>query len=377
MCKDELDAVKEELDAYISGLYPLEKEEVKVYLRSALSLHMAVVHQGKPGELLGELVTQAYLERIIPDEETALAYLQALNERDAEIKEIEGEKWDVARQLVDPSSPRGQLHMEMLDWTWGPQDGQVGGDDAALAVRMAQHWGDPNDTLDTWAEAELTRVKMENFIRGLDPVKLAKKNVLRGTKLAGTKVPLRTWIIATAIVAQAKKSPTPRTLRHLFVARETANRVLRKMRMAMVDDMKAKVPIGNPHPSGYRYVRGLDPGYRLYFKRLGDSDSLRHRHDLALKGIGKILVASTILGSIVFVGGNPMPADEKSKGELMDKFEKWISPHLDATDEDNNYWYLYEYAYRYNADKKRLLGWGLINQLLRSLLAPRRETDET
>ena len=377
MPKNELDTVKEELDAYIGGLYPQEKEEVKDYLRRALALHMQVVHQDKPGELLGELVTQAYLERIIPNEATALAYLRALTERDDEIRSIEGEKWDVARRLVDPYSLRGRLHMEMLARTWGLQDGQVGGDDAALAVRMAQHWGDPNDTLDTWAEAELTRVKMQSFISGLAPVKpSARKKILRGTKLAGTKVPLRTWIIATAIVAQAKISSTPKMLRHLFVARETASRVLMKMRRAMVDDMRAKVATGNPHPVGYHYVYGLDPGYCLYYKKLDNSDALRHRHDLVLRGMGKFLVASTTSRSIEFVGGNPRPADQDDRIKLMNNFERWISPHLDATDRENNFYYLYEYAYRYNADKKRLLGWGLINQLLRSLLFPKRDTDE-
>jgi hypothetical protein len=177
MCKEQLDAVKEELEAYINGLYPLEKEEVKACLRSALSLHLQVVHQGEPGELLGELVTQAYLERVIPDEPTALAYLLALREPGAEIRAIEGEKRDVARRLVDPSSERGQLHLELLEQVWGQQDGPAGGDDVSLAVRMIQKWGEANDTFDTWAEAELTRVKMQDFIKGMEPVDIGSKRM--------------------------------------------------------------------------------------------------------------------------------------------------------------------------------------------------------
>jgi hypothetical protein len=232
-------------------------------------------------------------------------------------------------------------------------------------------WGGENSVFDTWAEAELSRVKMQAFIKELTPTNApTKRDLIEGTFLENTKMPLQKWIIAAALVAQAKESPT-NLLEPVFQNRTTARHNLHVMRMAMAQEMKIELKRNKPQLDGYQIVDRLADGYRLYYKCLRPADNNLHRRDIVIGRVGKMWVTPVIEEDLL----SPDISDEDR--QVREAFNLWTSPHLLMEDPETRPFYLYEFAYRYNDDKARLMGWRLINGMLRTLLAPKIKIDST
>ncbi len=377
MCPNEAVSEEMEVETYIKDLHPEDKDEVKAYLAEMLS-HQLGINCGLQQENLPKaLVTRLYLERVIPDEETARAYLQALLKKDTEIRAIEGEKRRIATSLVDPYSKQGESHRRLLGHIWDSKDRLVSGGSVGFEVLRIE-CGENSEIFDNWAEAELTRVKMQSFIKNLAPVEsLIKNTIIDGTKIqqrhGDTRIPIRDWIIAASLVAQADISPKPLTLKPIITERSTAKRVLTTMRLAMMESIENEIAKNVVLAHGYQYMDDVVKGFRLYFKKLGKDDKVKHRNDIVSKGIGNMMVVEIDKDDIQFVGYAP---SKVSPGEtqfdlIQKKFEGWCKSHQNKIKEEHKYQYLYEFAYRYNADKKRLLGWSLINEMLRTLLDSR------
>jgi hypothetical protein len=365
MCLRETLADKEELEAYIDGLIPPDNDEVKARLRRLLSDQELFEEGIQHATLPEQQVTQAYLERIFPDEDIARAYLSAIKDRDPRITEIEGSKREATVHMAGPSPDRRDRNFELLELVWGIREGSIGGDAAERAI-MKIAWGGENNVFDTWAEAELSRVKMQAFIRELNPANApSRRDLIEGTFLENTKMPLQKWIIAAALVAQAKESPTATRLEAIFPTRTTASHSLEVMRKAMAQEMKTELKRNKPKLNGYQIIDRLAEGFRLYYNRLRPVDNNLHRRDIVIRRVGKMWVMPVMEENI-------LPDDTSDENDhVRDAFNQWISPHLLMEDPETRPFYLYEFAYRYNDDKARLLGWRLINGLLRTLLAPK------
>ena len=375
MCPNQPGSEETEVESYIRSLPQDDKDEVKAYLAEMLSNQLEINCGRQQEGLPKALVTRLYLERVIPDEETARAYLQALKEKNSEIREIEDEKRHIAIGLVDPFSEQGESHRKLLEHIWeskGPLVTDVATDLEVFRIET----GGTNEIFNTWAKAEFTRVKMQSFIKNLAPPALfIKKEIIDRTKIqqrhGNTKIPIRDWLIAASLVAQAEISPTPTTLKQIIPQRATANRALITMRLAMMENMEAEIAKDAVIAHGYQYVDDMVRGFRLYFKQLGKDDKIKHRNDIVIKHFGNMIVVEIDKDDIRFNKYTPSKASKETTKIIENKFNEWCRPHRQKIKGEYGHLYLYEFAYRYNLDKKRYLGWSLINEMLRILLDSR------
>ena len=373
----------EPYEEYLADLVPEEKAQAKAHLVATLSAmvvdHTESVVVFRAG-LPPEQIRQAYLENLFPDEESAAAYLWALRPEndDSLIRKIEGEKEDVTDQMVNPLSHRRRQHAELLEMVWAVQkanDDLLVDPTQAILVKLFINYGDSDyqALFDTWAEAEISRVRMRRLVRDLRHGEIhTKAEVLRGTCLQGTKVSLRHWINAAAFVSQAKQCSTPEDLRFIL---GTANRITPgKMLSIIKTAMMKSVSIGNFRPGTIGVMDGLVPGHRLYFQTFGHYHNVNHRNDLMLRQIGNMMIKD--LG----INGPRAPRNgidytirralDRERDAIGEAFDKWIHPYHNAPAEMSTCENLAEFAYRYQDDKRRLMGWRLINSLLRTLLDP-------
>lgn len=372
MCPNEAVSEDIEAEAYIKDLHPEDKDAVKAYLAEMLSDQLEINGGRQQEGLPKALVTRLYLERVIPDEETARAYLHALKKKDSEIREIEREKHRLARGLVDPYSEQGESHRKLLEHIWGSNERLVSGGAIGFEVLRIE-LGETNEVFSNWAEAELTRIKMQSFIKNLTSAFPAiKQDIIDGTKIqkrhGDTRIPIRDWMIAASLVAQANSSPTPLTLKPVIAERSTAKKVLTTIRLAVVESMEAEIAKDAVNARGYQFIDNIVNGFRLYFKKLEKDDRVKHRNDIVSKGIGNMIIVEIKKDDIQFDGYTPSEASVEIIKSFQKKFNEWCKPHRGKIKEEYKYIYLYEFAYRYNADKKRYLGWSLINEMLRTLL---------
>lgn len=374
-------------EEYLSDLLFEDRAQAKAHLVAMLSAmvedhteSVVIFRAGLPPEQIRE----AYLADLFPDEASAAAYLWALRPEndDPRIRKIEGEKEDVTDQMVDPLSHTRRQHAELLEMVWAVQkanDELLDDPTQAILVKLFINYGDSEyqALFDVWAEAEISRVRMRRLVRDLQMGRVrTRPKIFHGTYLKGSRVSLRHWIIAAALVSQAKESLTPADLQAVLGVnnRDTPRGMLNTIRKMMVSALRYRLGNGTFRPGNIGFVDNLAPDCRLYFQSLGDWHNTNHRNDLMLQGIGNMMIDHSDDGDFVPpVEGDGYivrPAYQIEHDAIHKAFNEWIEPYHNSPAEMRTVDTLSEFAFRYQYDKRRLMGWRLINSFLRALLMP-------
>lgn len=375
----------EPVEEWLAGLTEVELMESRAHLLETLTriaFDDADAAEGHLVALAPPQVTQAYLERLFPDEPTVRAYLHAVKFDDGRLLTIESQKSPVTDNLFRPLPAPGREHAELIELVWAAkhqcEESISPSAFASFIVDQFLKWDDERceAIFKTWSAAEKTRLEMKKLVGKLAAEKIpSKTSIVAGTYMEKPGISLRKWLIAAALVSQFGKNPTPDTLAPVLNISNTITptRVLTAMRRAMVRAM-GKV---NIYSGDIAYIDGMLPRRRLYFNVLGDYHDTEYqdRDDLMLPRIGTMkLETANRLGR--FADPRPgdaftvRPASFFERQSILNAFDYWRWPQRAQRNDDFNFLILTEFTFRYLEYKRKLMGWRVVNDLLRALLKP-------
>jgi uncharacterized protein YheU (UPF0270 family) len=377
--EDQVDQDREDLQAFGDGLSDFERVRLGEELAKIIDNKRKKEGHGFPSVLPKEIITKKVLKQLFPDERRAVAFLWAIRDGDEALLKIEEDKNRITQDIRNSSQRKWREHPELIKKIFKLDKSTMENIQKDIKSILLYGVTDPQEyadllgdgaanLIDDWITAEVTDFRMGNYIKSLDwAVTKSKEQLIQGTYLDLAKVSLEKWLISAALFGQANRSMTCRSLMSLFSGnnRNRPADMLKTMRC-----VARRVIQDEDEMMVNRYREGNwldvtvsvgDQNRVLYFQAISSKNSVSSLNEIGIRSIGYLSLNQEV--NVVF--DDSVLNAEKIRRKIKKAFNEWARVHRGRTDIDE---LLPEFIYRYNKERRYLLGWKLINPLLRSLM---------
>jgi len=368
-----------DLKAFGAGLSADQRAKLHVLYKKLIKMEHGEDDRSLPRTLPDPVITKSVIREMFPDEASAIAYLMALKNNCQTLLEIEDDKDRATQGLRRGSPSRWRRHPELLGNIFGLGKNDIEKFFKSVTEKMAYEFMDDNDYfefkgnvksefIDEWLSAKIMNSKMMQYIRGLDQNNIeSREKLVKGTYLEKVPVSLDKWIMAAALFAQANKSLTGKSLMFMFngISRNRPVNILKTMReitaKRVSDDFVTGRDVGKKENWLGVSLFIKNQQRRLFFQLLSENSSVNYLNPNGIQSIGKMSIDPYWND----LPDHQFPRGQEAKGEVRAAFKSWVGPHKKRCEIQS---VLPEFIYRYNIERQSLLGWSLINPLLRELL---------